>query len=67
VTQITLRALSLDSLRSLARPGENLRKAGQAMFPLYDHRERRVSRFDVTAIWIIAAVVFVTATVLWTL
>jgi hypothetical protein len=35
------------------------------MFPIYDWRERRVSLFDVTAIWAIAAVIFVTATVLW--
>jgi hypothetical protein len=37
------------------------------MFPIYDHRERRVSPFDVMAVWIIAAVIFVTATALWAL
>jgi hypothetical protein len=37
------------------------------MFPIYDHRERRVSRFDVMAIWIIAAAIFTTATALWAL
>jgi hypothetical protein len=37
------------------------------MFPVYDHRDRRLSRFDVIAVWMIAGATFVAAAVWWTL
>jgi hypothetical protein len=37
------------------------------MFPIYDWRERRVSLFDVRAIWFIAVATFVAAAVWWML